>query len=213
MQQFFLMNHRNALIGICVIGIALIVRITVTAPSSPVEPPPEHALEAPRDWMKSYDSTDTQIRVGDVLTSMGLESIYYVAPTMQRYVFPNQATFQTWYPVPAMTVKNVDRKALEAIPLAGSVTYRPGMRMIKFATDPQYYVVSKGGVLHAATPSILKKLYGTDWMKRVDPLEEYYRADYTISTAITSSSDYSPFGEYNSSPTISLDKGLVPSLK
>lgn len=213
MQQRFLHSHRNALIGVCVIGIALIIRSTVTAPSSPVELPPEHATEAPRDYMKSYDSTNTQIRVGDVLTSMGLESIYYVAPTMHRYVFPNQATFQTWYPVPAMNVKSIDRESLEAIPLSSNVTYRPGMRIIKFATDPEYYVVSKGGILHAASTSILKKLYGSDWTKRVDALEEYYRADYTIGTSITSSSDYSPINEYNSSPTISLDKDLVPSLQ
>ena len=214
MNGKFLFKHREVGVAVTVIALALLVRLTIAhAPSQPQQLPPEHAISAPQDYMSVYSPKDPMIKIGDVLTSQGLESNYYVAPTMKRYVFPNQATLQTWYPVPRFTIKNIERKNLEAVPLGGNVTYRPGMRIIKFATDPEYYVVSKGGVLHSASTSILGALYGADWNKRVDALEEYYRADYTIGIAISRSSEYSPIDEYNASPTISLDKGLIIPLK
>ncbi|GEM_PF-5333687 len=214
MNSTVLNKYNSVFTALAIIVIAVIIRLTVAhTPSQPPLLPPEHAKSAPRDYPSTYKPKDLPIKIGDVLTSNGLESSYYMAPTMKRYVFPNQATLQTWYPVPEFTIKNIDRKTLEAIPLAGNVTYRAGMRIIKFATDPEYYVVSKGGVLHAASTSILATLYGTNWNKRVDALEEYYRTNYVIASPLSSSSDYSPIDEYNSSPTISVDKGLVSSLK
>lgn len=215
MNHEFIRQHRGALAGIVVITIALVVRFVFDPPTvPPTTLPPEHASQPPSDYIKGYIANENDIiRTGDVLTSAGLESNYYVSTEMKRLVFPNQATMQTWYPVVEFDIKNIDRKKLESYPLSGNVTVRPGMRILTFQSDPTYYVVSHGGVLRQASPSILKKLYGEHWNNRVDTLEEYYRTNYTVSDPLRSSNEYSPIDEYNSSPTISVDRGVFTPLK
>lgn len=202
-------KQRSLLIGVLVILTVAVVIANRPPTADPNRTPPERAISAPQDFL---DTKDTVVRAGDVVTSEGLSTRYYVAPTMKRYVFTDDQTFATWYPS-TFQPKIINRKALEALPLAGNVTQRPGMRVIKFASDPAYYVVVHAGVLRSIAPRLLKSYYGPDWAKRVDQIEEYYRADYTIGAELSSFRDYSPLDQYTSSPTISIDKGVIPSIK
>jgi len=205
MSCFFHKHVLLVLLGIAVLAVVA-WRTSPNTPSTP--PPPALATQLPQDRI---DLSDSIIRTGDVLTSEGLPNNYYVGSNLKRYVFTTQQTYFTWYPASAR-IKKIDRKKLEAIPLGGNVTYRPGMRIITFATDPTHYVVGHGGTLHEATSSQLNGYYGKNWKERVDVLEEYYLPDYRMEGSIRLSSSYSPLEEYASSKTISHDKNLVANL-
>lgn len=195
-----------AVIAVVLLAVAAYTTTSNNTPSTP--PPPPLAIQAPQDRI---DLADSVVRAGDVVTSEGLPNNYYIGMNGKRYVFPTLQTYRTWYPDNA-TLKKLDRKKLEAIPLTGNVTYRPGMRVITFATDPTYYVVSHGGVLREASQSLLRSYYGNNWKERVDTLEEYYLPDYTIGAPIYSLSSYSPQAEYDLSKTVGHDKNLVANL-
>src|SRR3990167_7971427 len=66
-------------------------------------------------------------------------AVYYRADDGKRYVFPNQAIYQTWYP-DFSGVRKVSDNELAKTPLAGSVTYRPGARLVKRAGASRVYV-------------------------------------------------------------------------
>ncbi len=191
--------------AIIVIGLMAWNR-TPTASSTP--PPPEQAEQLPPDRI---DVRDTIIRPGDVVTTNNLPNNYYVGVDNKRYVFTTQQSYDTWYPK-ASPVKLLEQKKLETVPLGGNVTYRPGMRVITFDTDPSYYVVASGGVLKKITQQLLRSIYGNNWRQRLDTLPEYYRADYSLGVPVKNMNDYDAVKEFETSKTISIDKGLTSNL-
>jgi len=72
-------------------------------------------------------------------------SVYYISGD-NRYVFPNDQTYKSWYS-DYSTITNVTDEQLASLTLVGNVTYRPGTRLVKIQSDPKVYAVDKGGVL------------------------------------------------------------------
>ena len=175
------------------------------------EPPLAQAQDSPQDRIEIMEG-DLVVRSGDVITSEGLSALYYVGAQGKRYVFPTQAIYRAWYPEES-EVKEILRKDLETIPLAGNVTYRPGMRIVTFESDPAYYVVAFPNVLKKTPEKFLFAYFGGQWKERLDVLPEHFRADYTIGEPITALSDYIPTDEFQKGLTISHVKGLGPNLK
>lgn len=138
-------------------------------------------------------------------------AVYYCGADGQRYVFPNEKTYFTWYPS-FVTVQTITDAELASLTLGGVVTYRPGIKMIKLESVPKVYAVSHDGVLRWVTDaSIASCLYGASWnVTSVDDLSIAFYPNYTVGSDITACSQYDKFAEQASSQTINQDKGLFP---
>ena len=65
-------------------------------------------------------------------------AVYYLGADGKRYVFPNQPTYNTWYP-DFSGVQIVSSTEMSSYPIGGNVTYRPGVKLVKINTDPKVY--------------------------------------------------------------------------
>ncbi|MBN1584820.1 hypothetical protein JW899_00420, partial [Candidatus Uhrbacteria bacterium] len=83
---------------------------------------------------------------GSLFKAEGSPAVYYYGRDGRRYGFPDSRTFFTWYGN-FDNVRTVGASVVAAIPLGGSVTYRPGTRLVKITSDPKVYAVARGGVL------------------------------------------------------------------
>jgi len=75
---------------------------------------------------------------GDLIKQSGNSSVYYLGSDSKRYVFPNQATYMSWYNDFSM-VKVIPQAELESYGIGGNVTVRPGTKLVKITTNPKVY--------------------------------------------------------------------------
>lgn len=126
-------------------------------------------------------------------------TVYWYASNGKRYVLPNAKTFYSWVGYGGVPVTTVNNTELYGIPLGGNVTYRPGARLVKIATDPKVYAVSRYGVLRwVSSELVARTLYGDTWAQMVDDVPVDYFSNYTMGNPIYSSVDYTPSIEYTS---------------
>jgi hypothetical protein len=133
-------------------------------------------------------------------------TVYWYANDGKRYVFPNAATYYTWF-TGFENVQTITDSELFSIPLAGNVTYRPGAKLVKVTTDPKVYAVARGGMLrHVSSESLAIQLYGYDWASKVQDVPDEFFTNYTVGSPIYSTTDYNVSNEYNGvfSPSDSL---------
>ncbi|HTM68274.1 MAG TPA: hypothetical protein VL426_03145, partial [Candidatus Binatia bacterium] len=146
---------------------------------------------------------------GSLIKASG-PAVYYLATDGKRYVFPNEKTYRTWY-ADFSTVKTVSDAQLAAIAIGGNVTCRPGVRMLKIATDPRVYAVASGGTLRpVASEAAAATLYGSAWAQAVDDLPDSFFVNYKTGAAVNGAADFDPTGERVASPTIAEDRDLAP---
>jgi len=112
--------------------------------------------------------------------TFGDTAVFYLALDGNRYVFPNDKTYLTWY-ANFDGVKTIGTEDIASIPLRGNVTYRPGIRMVKLQTNPTVYVVGRGGAL-VAVPSEADaaQLYGPSWNKHIDDINDAFWNNYQV---------------------------------
>lgn len=135
-------------------------------------------------------------------------TLYYYGRDGMRYVFPDERTYFTWYPDFAR-VKIVSTTQLASIPIGGTVTYRPGVRMVKVPSDPRVYVVTQGGIRrHVGSEAIARELYGAEWSSKIHDLSEALWSSYKEGAPVTGSHDYSPVDELTRAPSMDADKSL-----
>jgi hypothetical protein len=112
-----------------------------------------------------------------------LPAVYYCGMDGKRYVFPNQATYYSWY-LDFKGVVALSADTLAKIPLGGNITFKPGT-LVKVQTDPKVYVVSKGGLLRwVQTEAAAVALFGKGWAKLVHDVPDVFFVDYVIGPPI-----------------------------
>ncbi len=117
-------------------------------------------------------------------------AVYYVGADNKRHAFSNSKIFFTWY-CDFSGVTTVSAQALAAIPLGKNIPYRPGLRMVKFTTDPKVYIVGSNGQLRGvASEGVATSLYGSLWNKQIDDISDAFYSDYTFAAAIQNASDF-----------------------
>jgi len=136
-------------------------------------------------------------------------TVYYYAKDGRRYVFPNEKAYFTWYSN-YNDLQVVNAATLAAIPIGENITYKPGVKLIKFPSDPKVYAISRGGTLRwVTTEQIARDLYGNDWLTNdIDDVSEAFYLNYTAGDPIESSSDYFPYYERYTTNTLETDLGL-----
>lgn len=160
---------------------------------------PAHAETlAPEDTLQS----------GDLIRGESFASVYYLGEDGFRYVFPNEQTYFTWY-TDYSEVRIISDEALSHIQIGGNITYKPGVKMVKFPSDPTVYAVSAGGTLNPiVSEDIARELYGANWNEYIDDLSESLLNTYTIGTPIELASQFDPTTEQAQSYSINSDKQL-----
>ncbi len=112
------------------------------------------------------------------------KAVYFVGSDGKRHAFPNEHVFYTWYTNFGGVIE-LNSTELAGITLGANVTYRPGVRLVKFPSINKVYVVTRGGILRwVKTEAAAIVLYGTDWSKKVDDVSEAFYANYKFGADI-----------------------------
>jgi len=169
-------------------GAVVSVSVSEEAPAAPIiAPPPPPPLVA-TGLVKTAcpaDSTATH----------PCRSVYYRATDGTRHAFPNEKIYFTWY-ADFSGIEEITASEMADLPLGGNVTYRPGVRMVKFVADNRVYAVSRAGMLRwVSNEAVATELYGTAWNTKIDDLSDAFAADYTTGVEITNPANYSPAEE------------------
>ena len=137
---------------------------------------------------------------GKLLKGSG-PSLYYQANDGKRYAFPSEAVYTSWYPATA-DVSYVSDSSLANVPLGGTVTMRPGSTLIKIATNPRVYAVSRYGVLHWITnETVANAIFGASWNKHILDVPDTFFTNYIVGADVSDASMYSPSAELASAQT------------
>src|SRR3989338_11145677 len=74
--------------------------------------------------------------IGSVVKLADGGTLYYVASDGKRYVSPNEQIYKSWF-TDFADVTTITAEEMAAIPLGGSIHYRPGVVLIKIKNDPR----------------------------------------------------------------------------
>lgn len=119
-------------------------------------------------------------------------AVYYIGSDGMRHSFSNAKVYFTWYES-FDGIQIVSASIMSQIPLGKNVTYKPGVKMVKFTTDPKVYAVEKGGILRWVTSeAVATDLYGSDWNTKIDDISDAFYTDYSFGADIISTSGYNP---------------------
>jgi hypothetical protein len=121
-------------------------------------------------------------------------AVYYIGADGRRHAFPNDRVFFTWYSN-FDGVRVVSASALASVPLGANATYKPGVKMVKFSTDPKVYALSNNRTLRwVKTEAAAQALYGSSWNRNIDDIADTFYTDYNFGADVNSASDYDRTG-------------------
>ncbi|MEI6528977.1 MAG: hypothetical protein WCN88_01040 [Candidatus Falkowbacteria bacterium] len=134
--------------------------------------------------MGMYAPVNASASAGDLIKMSGLSSVYYLGSDGKRYVFPNEATYMSWYN-DFNGVVTIPASELQSYPLGGNVVMRAGTKLVKITTDPSVYAVEPNGVLRKIqSEAQAAALFGTNWNKRVVDVSDAFFTNYTIGAVL-----------------------------
>lgn len=120
-------------------------------------------------------------------------TVYYMGSDGRRHFFPNAKVYFTWFP-DFGGVRIVSPSSLAEIPLGANITYRPGVRMVKFESENKVYVVEGGRRLRwIQSESDASSIYGMNWNRNIDDIPVIFYTDYVFGSTLGSGpSSFSP---------------------
>lgn len=135
-------------------------------------------------------------------------AVYYYASNGRRYVFPNEKVYFTWY-TSFENVRVLSLEDMSKIPIGGNLTYRPGVKPVKFQTDDKVYAVYKAGELRwIKSENIARGVYGPDWIYKVDDINESFYVNYSFGPPVENALDFMAETIANKFSTIDKDRGF-----
>jgi hypothetical protein len=115
----------------------------------------------------------------------GSSTVYYLGADGKRYIFPNEATFFSWYK-DFSGVVTVSQTELENSPRGAVITIRPGTKLIKTPDERTVYAVEPGGILKSiVSESNATALWGANWAKRVVDVIPAFMVAYQTGTPLS----------------------------
>lgn len=129
-------------------------------------------------------------------------AVYYYGKDCKRHAFPNDKVYFTWY-ADFSKVVVVSAQTLASMQLGTNVTYRPGVKMVKFLSVPTVYAVGHKGTLRwVKTEAAATSLYGTTWNKKIDDISDAFFVNYTFGADVNTTVDFNPATEMQNALTI-----------
>ncbi len=126
---------------------------------------------------------------GDVNTQYD-STVYYLGADGRRHAFPNPKVFFTWFNGFG-TVRIIGARDLAEIPLGANISYRPGVRLVKFQSESRVYAVDRGRMLRGIrTEEDARQMYGTNWATNVDDISDAFYMDYRIGAQVDNPSSF-----------------------
>ncbi|MBU1028908.1 hypothetical protein KKE28_01750 [Patescibacteria group bacterium] len=126
---------------------------------------------------------------GHLVKADGSQSVYLATPAGDRYVFPAEGQFYSWYDS-FDSLETISANELAAMPLTGAVLY-PVRTLVKTPSSPKVYTVGSDGQLHWVTDGlVLTTLYGQNWNRQVHDLPESFITAYRFGGAVSDSTGY-----------------------
>ncbi len=133
----------------------------------------------------AYTPVKAAASAGSLIKMQNLSTVYYLGSNMKRYVFPNEATFKSWY-ADFSGVQTISQSELESYPLGANVTMRPGTWLIKITTSPLVYAVEPGGKLRSiVSEANAISLWGANWASKVKDVADSFFTNYTVMSPLT----------------------------
>jgi len=123
---------------------------------------------------------------GDLIKTSTSSSVYYLGTNMKKYVFPNAATYFSWYK-DFSGVVTISQSEMDSYGLpVGNVTVRPGTKLVKSPSVNTVYAVEPNGTLRSiVSEANAIALWGAAWAKKVIDLPDSFIVNYTPGTALT----------------------------
>ncbi len=116
-------------------------------------------------------------------------TVYYIGADGKRHAFPNPSVYGSWY-CDFSQVIIVSASELSNYQLGRNITYRPGIRLVKFPTNPHVYVVQAGRTLRPIKDeATATSLFGTNWSKLVSDIQDTFYNDYIFGEEVTAMTD------------------------
>ena len=144
---------------------------------------------------------------GKIIKMDGLSTLYYVIDG-ERYVFPNQKVYNSWFS-DFSDIVTLSQDEIAKLPLVGNIKYRPGVLLIKTQDNPKVYAVGNNGELYwVKTETLARKLYGENWSKLVDDLPASFFGGYREVRSIENEDDYDADEEISNNDRIEINHGL-----
>lgn len=154
-------------------------------------------------------NAEVELQPGNLIRGEVYSAVYYYGNDGFRYVFPNIATYRTWFGEDFSDVVWITDSQLAGIAIGGNVTYKPGSRMIKINTDPKTYSVEENGTLRWVTSeAVAVSLYGSNWNQQIDDVPDGFFTNYTVGDSITDGPGYNMQAVSDAATSINVDKGL-----
>ncbi|MEK9157094.1 MAG: hypothetical protein AAB448_03115, partial [Patescibacteria group bacterium] len=127
---------------------------------------------------------------GDLIKGTSLSTVYYYGYDGERYVFPNETTYMSWFS-DFDDVSTISDSALSDITLGGNVVMRPGSWWVKVQSAADTYAVARNGMLHwIETADVAEDFAGSDWNQRIVDVPDVFFADYTVGTSLMEATAY-----------------------
>jgi hypothetical protein len=135
-------------------------------------------------------------------------AVYYYGKDGRRHAFPNDKLYFTWYS-DFSQVQVISATELTRMPLGQNVTYRPGVRMVKFTTLNRVYAVDAGGLLRwVKTEDVASALYGSNWNQQIDDINDAFFSNYRFGNDINNTADFNPALVTAAASSIQTDMGF-----
>ena len=132
-------------------------------------------------------------------------AVYYYSAAGTRHVFSNAKVYFSWYEN-FDDVMIVNEATMASFAIGRNITYRPGIKMVKFQTLATVYVVERGGVLRPVnSEATAAALYGHNWNQQIDDISDAFFTNYSFGDPVSGLSDYNPAAAAFLTPTISVD--------
>ncbi|MDP2631258.1 MAG: hypothetical protein Q8P30_00640 [Candidatus Uhrbacteria bacterium] len=107
-------------------------------------------------------------------------AVYYLANDGNRYVFPNEHIYYSWY-ANFDNVKTISCPNLANLAIGGVVHYQAGTKLVKTPSVRTVYAVEPNGNLSALRDERqAQRLFGEDWASRVDDLSVAFFTQYNV---------------------------------
>jgi hypothetical protein len=116
-------------------------------------------------------------------------AVYYIGIDCKRHAFPNARVYESWYSSFG-NIATVSATQLASIPLGKNVTYKPGVRLVKFLSLSKVYAVAADGKLRwVPSEAIAQTGYGATWNTNVDDISDAFYGDYLFGDDLTTTGD------------------------
>lgn len=120
-----------------------------------------------------------------VVRTIATPTVYCLLSGPYRLVFPNEATYQSWY-ADYSVIELITPENLTEYQLIGNVTMKAGS-LVKIQTDPRTYLVtdSLGTLRWIPTEERAKGLFGDAWATLIRDVPDAFFTDYRVGEPIS----------------------------